>query len=174
MEEVWKDINGYEGLYQISNLGNIRSLTRTIKWMGKNKTENGRMMKPVKSGCGYKYISLSKENKRTSYRVHLLVWDAFGNQPRNGRILQVDHIDNDKMNNSIENLRLLNNRDNASKGKLLKEKSSQYTGVCLHKPTQKWGARIQVDGNYKHLGLFYTQIQASLAYQKALISIGEL
>lgn len=172
--EIWKDIKGYEGYYQVSNHGRVRSLDRIIIWRGKEKKESGKIMSLVKSGCGYKYVSLSKRDERESFRVHLLVWDAFGDRPRNGRVLQVDHIDNDKMNNHIDNLTLLNNRLNCSKGKLQKEKTSKYTGVCLNKKTGKWGARATMDGKYKHLGLFPTEIQAHLAYKKALISIGEL
>lgn len=68
MEEIWKDIKGYEGLYKVSNLGNIKSLRRkTISRNGKtiyNKTENERILKTSSDNKGYVVVSLSKKRKR--------------------------------------------------------------------------------------------------------------
>ncbi len=158
MEEQWKDIEGYDGLYQISNFGRVRSFKR-----GK--------IRYLKNGIdvwGYYRVSLHKNGKQKSLRIHRLVWDHFGDSKRNGRILQVDHINNDKSNNRIDNLQLLSTRENVSKHYLRTDKSSKYVGVCWHKNNNNWTAVIHINGKQKHLGCFKTEYEAHLAYQKAL------
>ena len=85
--ECWKDIKGYEGLYQVSNLGRIRKDNKIINpWMQ----------------FGYKIVGLWKNNKCQKLRVHRLVAEAFILNPNN--YTQVNHKDEDKSNNSVENL----------------------------------------------------------------------
>ena len=103
--------------------------------------------------------------------IHKFVWDTFGDRPRNGRVLQIDHIDNCKTNNRIDNLQLLSQRANVSKGFRSKKTSSQYTGVCLDKRAGKWRAGIMINGKIIHLGYFTDEREASEAYQVALARI---
>jgi hypothetical protein len=176
MLEKWKDIKGYEGYYQISNMGYVRSLRREI-WRRDNtryKTK-GCILKFHKTIYGYYQVGLRKKNcKRKHIAVHCLVWDAFGNEKRNGKKLQVDHIDNDKTNNRIDNLQLLSLRLNVSKGFLQKPKTSQYTGVCWAKSKKKWNAYISVNYIRRHLGYFHDEYKAHLTYQRALANLGEI
>ena len=80
MEEIWKDIENYEGLYQISNLGNVRSVDRIVNAGSKNNNKvvkKGKILNPVKDKDGYLKVSLSKNNIRKNYFVHRLVGKIF-------------------------------------------------------------------------------------------------
>jgi uncharacterized protein YebE (UPF0316 family) len=91
-----------------------------------------------------------------------------GHKPDGTHKLVVDHINNNTLDNRIENLQLITQRENASKYFLTKKKSSQYTGVFWHKQINKWQAQIGIDGKRIHLGIFNHEHEAHLAYQKAL------
>ena len=95
MIEVFKSITGYEGLYEVSNFGEVRSLNY-------KHTGQMRVMKPGKDGCGYLYVGLMKDSKRKFYTVHRLVATAFIENPYN--LPEVNHIDEDKTNNVVSNL----------------------------------------------------------------------
>lgn len=173
MKEAWKDIItpvNYKGYYQISNLGNIKSLERK-QWLKRNNcyaTKKEKILNPSINSAGYFQINIYK-NGISSYRlIHLLVWDHFGDKPRNGHKLQVDHIDEDKLNNAIWNLQLKDNRANCSKGKFKYNKSSKYTGVCWSKRDKIWVSRIQINGKIIHLGSFKSEFEAHIAYQNKL------
>lgn len=104
---VWKDIVNYEGLYQVSNTGEVRSLPR--------ETTKGRIIKQyVNKRNGYCYVSLSKENKRISKRVHKLVCRAFIQNIKDGydKSYTIDHINGDKTDNSVENLEVCTQSEN--------------------------------------------------------------
>lgn len=103
--EEWKPIKGYEGSYEISNCGNIRSLDRETyseRWKG-NKFIKGHNLKPFKTTNGYFRIELTdKEGKRKKYPLHRLVAENFLDNPNNYK--QVNHKDEDKTNNNVDNL----------------------------------------------------------------------
>lgn len=92
MDEIWKDIKGYEGLYQVSNWGRIKSIR-----FGKE-----RIMKLCPDRYGYLYIVLYKNNIKKAYRVHRLVAEAFIDNTDN--LPCVNHKDENKQNNNVENL----------------------------------------------------------------------
>lgn len=103
MEEIWKDVVGYEGLYQVSNLGNVRSLKRNKG----NRTYGGKTLKPIDRGNKYLCVSLSKVGTKTILvSVHTLVAKAFIQNKYN--LPQVNHIDGNKQNNSVYNLEWAN------------------------------------------------------------------
>ena len=104
MEEVWKDIQGYEGLYQVSSLGRVRSLDRYVphKTFGR-KFCKGRTMITHINNAGYVTVNLCKGNKCTSFDVHRLVATAFL-YAENPNAVQVNHKDENKHNNRIDNL----------------------------------------------------------------------
>jgi hypothetical protein len=168
MQENFKDILGYEGIYQVSNLGNVKSLAREILKNGKYPfVSKERILKPSKDGGGYYQVSLFKEGKAKRISVHVLVAMTWlGHIPDGTQKIVVDHINNDKLDNRLQNLQLISNRENTSKDK--KNGSSQYTGVSWHKKTNKWIAYIAINDKRKHLGLFQTEKQAHLSYQKSL------
>ncbi len=157
MKEIWEDIKEYEGLYQISDLGKVKSL-----WYGMEK-----ILKSMITPDGYGRVFLYKDGGKP-YNIAHLVWDHFGNRKRNGRKLQIDHINNIKTDDRIKNLQLLTNRENCSKGKKQYPKTSEYTGVWWDKERNKWQSKITINGKGKHLGRFPYEIDAYKAYQKAL------
>lgn len=101
MREIWKDIKGYEGLYQVSNLGRIKSL---YGWNAGSKKYCSRtlMMKPKVSCVGYYNITLHKNKKQKTYNVHRLVAETFIINPDKKET--VNHKDGNKLNNCVENL----------------------------------------------------------------------
>lgn len=112
MNEIWADIPGYEGIYQASNYGNIKSLDRlgTYKMRGGITTRifKGTIIKQHKSPHGYMRVPLYKNMKMKSCVVHRLVLMAFSGVNN----AQVNHIDGDKLNNRIENLEWCTQQEN--------------------------------------------------------------
>ena len=97
--EKWKDIKGYEGYYQISNLGRVKSLSRDV---GSNRCKKETIMKTSIDKDGYECMVLSKDGKQKYVRIHRLVAQAFIPNPNN--LPQVNHKDENKGNNNVENL----------------------------------------------------------------------
>ena len=102
-KEVWKDITGYEGLYQVSNLSRVKSLDRYKKAKsGKLYIRKGRVLKSIINGSKYYQVCLYKNNTQKIILVHRLVAKAFIPNPDNKP--QINHIDNNPSNNNISNL----------------------------------------------------------------------
>lgn len=109
--EIWKDINGFENEYQVSNLGNVKSLERFVNGvLGSKRKIKGRLLKPNIGTNGYRYVVLT--NMKTKY-IHRLVADNFIENPQ--KLSDVDHIDENKLNNKLNNLRFLSHFDNSSR-----------------------------------------------------------
>jgi hypothetical protein len=171
MEEVWKDVIGYEGLYQVSNLGNVKSLDRYIykKNGSVHRFQKGAMLKNVCGKDGYLTTGLTKDNTRKGYKVHQLVAMAFlGHKPCGHKIV-VDHINDIKTDNRVENINLVTNRENAYKTQ--GRYTSKYKGVSWSIQNKKWISSICINGKKKHLGSFNCELAASLAYQNKLKEI---
>jgi len=155
--ETWKDIPDFDN-YQVSNLGNVRSLN--YRQTGKTKV----LMKHINSG-GRHTLNLCKQGKRYSNRnISVLVARAFLNHKPCGNKLVVDHIDNNALNDKLYNLQIISHRLNLTKDK---KASSKYAGVFLYKPN-KWRASIKLNNKTKYLGTFKKEIEAANAYKKAL------
>ena len=166
MKEIFKNVPGYEGIYQVSNLGNVKSLSREIV--------NGKSIyiskdKILKSGFdkdGYCLVVLYKNKKRETKRIHQLVAMAFLGHKPNGVENIVDHIDNKKNNNNLNNLQIISNRLNNSKDK--KNATSKYIGVSWDKKRNKWLSCISIKTKSTFLGYFINELEASEAYQNKL------
>tara|TARA_R110000824_G_scaffold189532_1_gene370965 strand:- start:286 stop:759 length:474 start_codon:yes stop_codon:yes gene_type:complete len=156
--EIFKEIKGYEDSYKVSNFGRVKSSKR-----------KGRFLKGSVTPQGYLIVALSKKGVVTRKTIHQLVAIAFLDHKPDGLKTTVDHVDNNKLNNSIKNLQLTTNRENTSKDR--KNKTSRFTGVCWHKTSGKWRSSIYFKGKQKHLGYFTAELEASNAYQKALHSL---
>ena len=98
MEEIWKDIEGYENLYQVSNFGNVKSYY------------SEKILKQVTQNVGYKCVNLYKNKISKTYLIHRLVAQAFIENPQN--LPCINHIDEDKTNNRVENLEWCNQQYN--------------------------------------------------------------
>lgn len=116
-KEIWKDITGYENLYQVSNLGNVRVLDRYvnsgIKYNSKVKRK-GRLLRQHIKNNGYLQVTLTLNNKRKYYNVHRLVAQAFILNSNN--LEQVNHKDENKQNNNVNNLEWISPKDNCNYG----------------------------------------------------------
>lgn len=167
MKEIFKDIPGYEGIYQVSDLGRVKSLERKA-WNGNGyRLIKERILKPSSNkNNGYLYVVLRKEENPKTFSIHKLVAVVFLNHIPNGHNIVVDHKDNDKANNRKDNLQIITQRKNTSKDK--KNKTSKYTGVSWHKRRKKWLTHIRINGKVKHLGYFTNEEDAVGAYQEKL------
>ena len=99
MQEVWKDIKDYEGCYQVSNFGRVRSLDRLDR---NGFKRNGVIKKPQDNGNGYQYVQLKKDAKRKNFYIHRLVATYFINEIADKDF--VNHKDGNKKNNMVDNL----------------------------------------------------------------------
>ena len=149
--EEWKSINGYEN-YEISDHGNIKNIT------------THKMLKPRVNNRGYNNVDLYNIGQRTK-PIHRLVAEAFLENPDNKRC--VDHIDRNKLNNHISNLRFATNSENGMNKSKHSNNISGITGVCFCKDRNKWRAVIKKDRNPIHLGYFETKEEAIEARNNA-------
>jgi hypothetical protein len=156
MDEIWRDIPNYEGKYQVSNLGRVKSFCRSKEIIKTKYIDT----------TGYYVVSICQNNKCIPYKIHQLVAIAFLNHKPCGFNLVVDHINNDKLDNRLENLQIVTNRYNTSKDK--SNKTSNYTGVCWEDSRNKWKVSMVINGKNKHLGRFSSEHEAYLAYQNKL------
>ena len=160
-EEIWKDIIGYEGLYMISNLGRVKSLVfRNNKYEFKRE----KILKPAIITLGYYYVTLSKNSKVKIFLIHRLIALHFIDNPNNFDC--VDHINRDRKDNSIENLRWCNHSTNSQNKTKKKNTSSQYIGVNWSKRAKKWYARIRINGKNKFLGQYDDEEEAARTYDE--------
>ncbi len=163
MVEIWKDIPNWEGLYQVSNLGNVKSLSRVMTKNGKYPyISKERILTPNKNSKGYYKVTFRKDNLSYTKMVHQLVAKSFLNHKPNLFELVVDHINDNPLDNRVENLQVITARENAHKtqGKY----SSKYKGVYWHKRNKKWRSAIQINGRVKYLGDFDCELKAHLVY----------
>ena len=167
--EVWKSIEGFEGFYEISTFGNIKSLSRTVKKNEYDIKLKEKILKPFKNSNGYLHIELNKNGIGKKIKIHTLMSINFLNHiPNKTHDIVVDHIDNNKFNNNLNNLQLLTNRQNCSK----EQRGFRiYTGVGFVKIEKKWRAYISINKKFVHLGYFKTEIEAHNAYQLSLKNI---
>jgi hypothetical protein len=109
--EVWKDVNGFEGLYQVSNLGRVKSLERfVVNWAGTNSLRKQKFLSIRKSKLGYLDVKLCKDSIKYPLRVHRLVAMAF--IPNTDKKTQVNHINGIKTDNRVENLEWVTGSEN--------------------------------------------------------------
>ncbi len=97
--ELWKDIPNYEGLYQVSNLGKIKSLDRYVNGRNSKRLIKGKILSLVKEKDGYLVVNLYKNNATKQFRVHRIVAEVFLLNPDN--LPEVNHKDEDKINNIV-------------------------------------------------------------------------
>jgi len=151
-QEIWKDIEGYEGLYKISSFGNVFSVKRN------------RLLSEQIDKYGYKYVILSKNSKPKYFIISRVVATHFISNPENKP--QVDHIDRDPLNNHVSNLRWVTKNENSRNISSHKYSTSKYKGVHFDKRHRKWRVQLRINNKNKHLGYFHCEIEAALVYNK--------
>ena len=132
--ENWKDIENYEGLYQVSNEGRVKSLSN-------DKTRKEKILKPAADGGGYMYVNLYKNGQKKSHKVHRLVASAFIDNSDN--LPEVNHIDEDKTNNNLENLEWCSHAFNINHGTRNERVAESQRGMA--KPWVAEALSISID-----------------------------
>ena len=158
MIEVFKDVPNYEGIYQVSNLGNVKSL----KW----KKEI-----IMKQGISSRYlaVNLRKENISKNVKVHVLVAMAFLDFKPNKFEYVIDHKNGVRTDNRLENLQIVTQRINILKDR--KRNISNFAGVKKNKKLNKWTAQMKINKKFIHLGVFENEEDAGKIYEKAIENI---
>lgn len=165
--ENWKNINGFIDVYQVSDLGNVRSVDRIIIRNGRVHKLKGRILKYHIDIHGYKSVVLSKLNKLKTFRVHRLVAKEFLNHTCS-RTLHIDHVNENKTDNRVKNLQILTASENTIKGiKHRKTSSSQFTGVYWRKDRCRWVSRKVINGVDTYLGSFLNEFDAHNCYESS-------
>ena len=154
VDEVYMDVVGFEGLYKVSNYGNVLGLKK------------GKFLKPDTDKDGYKIIALSKRPLQKKFKVHRLVYYTFF--PDADRTKQINHLDKNKANNKLWNLETVTLRENNTHRFADKSTSSRYRGVTRDERYGVWRAQVQINKVKKHLGHFNCETAAYFAYLKAL------
>lgn len=129
MKEEWRDIKGYEGLYQVSNLGRVKALTRTVKRNGKDMHLNEKILKVQKNPYGYCLVTLSSNGVEKHIMVHRLVAEAF--IVKADVSFEVNHIDENKANNRVDNLEWCTHRYNNLYKDKAKRSGQKLVGIPL-------------------------------------------
>lgn len=151
-DEIWRKLDFLENgeNYSISNLGDVRT------------DMTGRIIKHGFSHDGYHTIKLHQNGKRKYYCVHKILGQAFLENPRN--LPTVDHIDRDKDNNTLENLRWASISEQKINQSKRQNTSSQYIGVSWFTRNAEWRAHIRIEGKPTYLGAFDNEEDAARAY----------
>jgi hypothetical protein len=128
MIEFWRDVQGYEGIYQVSDLGRVKSLN----YGGTGKEA---IMKQQDNGNGYKFVRLSKKGEKLKHvYVHRLVAESWIDNPLPDMFTEINHIDENRSNNRVENLEWISHKDNLNYGhrteKFAKTQSKQVLRVA--------------------------------------------
>lgn len=131
MKEIWKDIEGYEGLYQVNNLGRVKRVT------------TGRVLKGMKDKCGYLTVDLYKNGSKSKKKIHRLVAQAFISNPESKP--QVNHIDENKTNNMISNLEWSTAKENTNYG-TRNERLSKTKSIAIIATNLKTGDSTEFYG----------------------------
>ena len=159
MVETYTKIEGFEN-YSVSDFGNVRN----------DKTS--RILKGADNGREYLHVCLVENKVRHNKVIHKLTADAFLNNPKNRKC--VDHIDNNKLNNNLINLRFATHTQNGQNRSMSSKNTSGTKGVHWNKKNNKWTAQITINGKRINLGSFLDKDDAiNIIVQRAKDEFGE-
>ena len=165
MDEQWKPIEGFEGYYEISNQGRIRSVDRRCRT---HSTEAGRrvkgqLMKPTDNGNGYLVIHLKKNGKRISRYIHRLVAEAFLEMPTGSNV--VDHIDYNKKNNAVDNLQWCTQKENICRSRARMRKQHKTNPPSGYKYISIKGGRYRVNIKKAKVYKTFLSLEEAIEYR---------
>lgn len=149
MEEVWKDVVGYEGLYQVSNLGRVKSVDRTILRSSTPQKVKGKIISQETQNTGYKIVNLWNKKNRKAFLVHRLVAEAFLNK-QDGKDV-IDHINGIRDDNRVVNLRWCTQKENSNypiaRHKYLSANKKRIENIrSFHKKNSLKVYQLSIDG----------------------------
>ena len=153
-EEIWCPIKGYEGLYEVSDQGRVRSL----------KFGKERILKPSRNTNGYLLVGLRKNGEKKTYKVHRLVVQTFIPNPDN--LQEINHIDEDKTNNKVQNLEWCDRKSNCNYGNRNKRISEKMTNGKLSKLVLQYSLDWKFIKEWKSLH----DVERNLGYSSGNIS----
>lgn len=166
-KEIWRDVKGYEGYYQASSIGRIKSLKRSyVNSLDRVRVVKEKILMPILQPNLYLRVCLFKDKKRKYLSVHVVVAMAFLNHTPCGHGTEVDHINEIKSDNRVKNLQLLTGRENTVRSK--RNGTSKKTGVSWSECNKKWKVEIYIKDKGVYLGRFKSEIKAANEYQRAL------
>lgn len=166
-KEIWRDVPTWEGYYQVSSRGRVKSISRVVVNVnGLHIVLRGRLMRSNKTS-GYLRLILSRRGKTKAYNIHTLVAMAFLGHVPCGRGIVVDHIDGDKSNNNLSNLEVVTNRENTSRAFFKSKESGLPTGV--NRSGSRYCSYIEINGLHIYLGMFDTAKEASDKYIESVM-----
>ena len=151
--EAWRKIDGYDN-YQISSFGKLKNV------------KSGRILKPQMDTHGYRHINLCKNNKTKTVIIHSLVANAFISNSENKPC--IDHINCNKLDNNVINLRWATTIENGRNTCIQKNSTSGVKGVYFDKDRNKWCAQIKVNYKRRFLGRYATLNEAKIARQSTV------
>lgn len=160
--EEWRDIKGFEGLYQISSHGRVRSLARTIKRRNRIAQIQTRILRQYKNKFEYWNVDLKNDKIINKCRIHRLVAKTFIPNPLNLQF--VDHIDRNKHNNHISNLRWCSKSQNQQNVAKTLNKSSTYKGVYYNMSRNRYHTNIRINDKQSFIGSYDNEVEAAEAY----------
>ena len=150
MEEIWKNIKGYEGEYEVSSHGRVRSLNR-LSWNGVAYwMKEGRVLTPRKTKTGYLRVQLNGKD----FYIHRLVGQAFIPNPENKET--INHLDEDKSNNRVDNLQWATQSENNAWGDRIERIAAKTRGKTINNIPI---AQFDLDGNF--IAVYNSAIEAS-------------
>lgn len=149
-DEIWKDIKGFEGMYQISNLGRVKSLKR--KRNNINRIEQEHLIKQFDNSKGYLQFSLFKDEKKYTFRTHRILAETFIPNPKKYKV--VNHINGHKKDNRLENLEWCTYKYNTQ--------HAWKNGLCSINKFKHYTTKVlQIDNNDNILAVYMSQRIAS-------------
>ena len=156
---------------EIKQLDDKRGITSTGYIVQRKKGPGiskpvGSVYLPAKNGRGYRDLYVNGK----THKLHRLVWQAFNGPIPEG--VDIDHVNGQKPDNRLENLRLASCADNLRAYVKPLGGSSKYRGVCWNKPTKKWKACIKQNGELIHIGCFETEVEAAFARDAKALELG--
>ncbi len=158
-QEIWKSIKGYENLYQVSNLGNVKSVSRIVKGVRYGKyyefTIKERILKPNIDNKGYYRVKLYKDGISETKKVHRIVAESFFGDIYNK---EIDHINTIKSDNRVDNLRIVTTKENCN-NPLTK---THYSIANIGKVAKKVRCVFQ-DGSYKEFDSLTEAVNSNYA-----------
>ena len=160
MKEIWKNIKGYENLYEVSNYGNVRSLDHYRNNNNGIAFQKGKILKPGIQNTGYASVVLSKEGKTKCYKVHRLVAETF--IPNTNNYKCVNHKDENKLNNMVENLEWCNHEYNNNYG----TKQERYK-KSMRKSVGRKVNQYDLEGNFIKKWNCFAEIEEYLNKKRA-------